>query len=92
MASSEQVTVEQASPQDVSETTPLVKRKKSTKSNSLLIKSKAVALILFWTALMSFVYGAAFNPELYFILNLFNRQIASIAYMLCLLSGFCSIL
>ena len=77
MASIEQVTIQQSSPQDVpSETTPLVKtnHKKQSKK-SLLIKSKAIAMILFWTALMSLVYGFVLNSEVYFLsLNILNKH------------------
>ena len=67
MASSEQVTLQQVSPHNVSNTTPLVKANHHKRNmKSLLIKSKAAAIILFWTALMSLVCGFALNPEVYY--------------------------
>ena len=73
MATFEQGTIEQETPapdasRDATEATPLVTnnhRKHGKKS--VLIKSKAAIMILFWTALMSFIYGAFLNPDNYFL-------------------------
>ncbi len=80
MATREQGTIEQASlhetpapdvSRDATEATPLVTSNhgKYGKKKSVLIKSKAAIMILFWTALMSFIYGGFLNPENYFLLT-----------------------
>ncbi|XP_064384789.1 solute carrier family 15 member 3-like [Halichondria panicea] len=74
MASCEQGTIEQASlhetpaPDATTEATPLV-TSNHVKNKSVLFKSKAAIMILFWTALMSFIYGGFLNPENYFLMT-----------------------
>ena len=60
---------------NVMEATPLVVRKSKGRNSllrrlceSILIKSKAVNMILFWNTLVYFVYGFLINPENVFIL------------------------
>ncbi len=84
MASFEQGTIEQASlhetpapdaSRDATEATPLVisNHGKYGNKESVLIKSKAGLMILFWTALMSFIYGGFLNPEVMInVMNLFG--------------------
>ncbi len=78
MASREQGTIEQASlhetpvsdaSRDATEATPLVtSNHRKYGKKSVLIKSKAAIMILFWTAFMSLIYGSFLNPEVYSIL------------------------
>ena len=80
MASSESIEIHYASPQEspsaasVTETTPLVKKSEVKRSGllrrlreSVLIKSKAANMILFWSTLAYLVYGSLLNPENCFV-------------------------
>ncbi len=88
MASREQGTIEQVSlhetpapdvSRDATEATPLVTSNhgKYGKKKSVLIKSKAAIMILFWTALMSFIYGGFLNPENYILFTYLLMRVSS---------------
>ena len=64
-----------ATGRNVTETIPLVKKSEVKRSGllrrlreSVLIKSKAASMILFWSTVAYLVYGSLLNPENYFIL------------------------
>ena len=115
MASSEQAGIVSAlsgeSPDtesDVTETVPLKKSSSIILRNSwlrrlrksIVIKSKAANMILFWTFIMYFVYGIALNPDNSFVVTLIQQSLkvsapknsrstfsGSIAYVYVIASG-----
>ena len=91
MASNEEVTIESAAiPREtpeadssITETTPLVVKTSAVRRSgllgrlreSVLIKSKAANMILFWSAMMYLLYGILLNPDNLFTMNMMNVTI-----------------
>ena len=88
MASNEEVTIESATvPREtpeadssITETIPLVVKNSAVRRTgllgrlreSVLIKSKAANMILFWSAMMYLLYGILLNPDNLFTMNIMN--------------------